>query len=110
VRKASGDTAHAAEAHRRLERLEELVTTLAQKDEKNLTEHVGARHEKKSRLRSTQATRTIPDSHLDVQGSETVYLGATHWGTVLQEVSEHDFLGRLTSIDKRNSGFSGPWC
>lgn len=87
----------ASEAQLRLQKLEEMVTSLMQTNEQDSEHH----SEKKSpqhvridqRLRELSVhnppkiSETSLRGHLDVHGSETNYLDATHWVTILKNVS-----------------------
>ena len=87
----------ASEAQLRLQKLEEMVTGLMQTSQK-VPESIG---DQRSRSNATVDQRledlsvhTSPENpetsirgHLDYHGSETNYLGATHWATILENVA-----------------------
>ncbi len=37
---------------------------------------------------ASEAAKAVLSGHLEVNGSETTYLGATHWATILENVSD----------------------
>ena len=84
-----------SEAQLRLQKLEETVTTLLRGD--NVIENIGIVSP------PTDATDGLPRSrestqipienraalgHLDIKGSQTTYVGATHWASILNNVRE----------------------
>lgn len=84
---ACGDPSRASEAQLRLHRLEEMVTDLMQTTKKE-SESCTVDH----RLKDLSVHSSIPHSqtsstgHLETNGTETNYLGATHWATILDNV------------------------
>lgn len=85
----------AAEAQVRLQRLEEMVTSLMQAPKEDSARpiddtsfHIG-NSDQQSAVSTNNSHRLfkVPSGgHLDTQGSETNYVGATHWATVLENV------------------------
>ncbi len=85
-----------SEAQIRLQKLEDMVTELLESSGKELN----ADNDRTSRTNGTAdkqpkslSTRASPHSyqspvkgHLDYDGSEVNYLGATHWATILENV------------------------
>ena len=71
-----------------------MVTSLMQTTKESADGH--DRMEEFSVSSPSQTTQTSLREHLEVGGSETTYLGATHWVTVLENVR---FLGRTEAID-----------
>ncbi len=86
----------ASEAQLRLQNLEEMVTSLMQTTKETSEIHsekrspqtvaVDERPKDLSVQNSPQNFETSSGGHLDIHGSETNYLGATHWATILQNV------------------------
>ena len=86
-----------AEAQLRQQKLEEMVTGLMQKNKErseNLSDKtsppgmtVDGRMETLSVHSSPLCCETSSGGHLDINGSEANYVGATHWATILENVS-----------------------
>jgi hypothetical protein len=95
-RDRSDGGSRASEAQIRLQKLEEMVTSLMQttkedsencsgkRSSQNVT--VNQRSRELSNHSSPENAETRLEGHLDVRGSETNYLDATHWVTLLQNV------------------------
>ena len=88
-----GGGSKSSEAQLRLQRLEEMVTSLMQIPDIS-NGHVLAHHASVAqRLNGLsvhgkqRAFETSAEGHLDIHGSETNYLGATHWAAILENVS-----------------------
>ena len=88
-----------SKAQLRLQKLEEMVASLMQnsvKTSENHIEHTSPyaaidQHLKElSFQNSTPTSETPPIGRLDIQDSEANYTGATHWATILENVSEPD--------------------
>jgi hypothetical protein len=87
----------AAEAQLRLQKLEEMVTGLMQTNKEhseNLSDKtsppgmtVDGRMETLSVHSLPLRSETSSGGHLNINGSETNYVGATHWATILENVS-----------------------
>lgn len=90
------EASKASEAQTRLQKLEQMVTSLMQPTSQG-SETSGDTRSSSSTIfhqnlkdlpvhSSTQTSEPSCGGHLDVQGSETNYLGATHWATILENV------------------------
>jgi hypothetical protein len=86
-RRTRDDIQRASEAQLRLQRLEEMVTTLMDSNESSSAAPNDALSDKLS-IRSLTTPRNWNScpGHLDVSGSEARYLGATHWESILENV------------------------
>jgi hypothetical protein len=94
---ASGSSSNASEAQLRLEKLEQMVTSLMQTTNYDPTNHVDHDHTRSVAVDQSMNGLSLQNSakppeissagHLDTSGSETKYLGATHWATILENVS-----------------------
>ena len=91
----SNKSSRASEAQLRLQKLEQMVTGLMQttqgrsgyRTEGTLhDEAIDQRLEDLSIKKSLHAPDASLGGHLDVNGSESSYLGATHWATILENV------------------------
>ncbi len=90
----SNDESGASEIQLRLQKLESMVTNFIETGGKGSLTHEfspsdGTEH---NQLKSngahspSEAARATPNGHLEVNGRETTYLGATHWATILENV------------------------
>ena len=91
-----------AEAHLRLQKLEDMVTGLLQSSSEGSESTGDIAHangqpvdQNLADLSLDSSLRKIESSgargHLDISRSETKYLGATHWTAILENVSSHYF-------------------
>lgn len=86
-----------SEAQIRLQKLEDMVTGLlessgkelnADDDRKSCTYGTADKQSRNPAVRASSREYQSPvKGHLDYDGSEVNYLGATHWATVLENVS-----------------------
>lgn len=100
-----GGESKASEAQQRLQKLEEMVTSLMQTNKEgsesgsvNISPHNATVDQRFNKLSVHSLPQTFVRSsigHLDVNCSETNYLGATHWATILENVGFP--LGRRSS-------------
>lgn len=94
-REAGRDASRTSEARLRLHRLEKMVTDLMRTTKK---ESESSAHSANidSRLKDLTVRSSLPPServstgHLQTNGTETDYLGATHWATILDTVGSPD--------------------
>lgn len=68
----------ASEAQLRLQKLEDMVTTLMEDRNPGSGSPI--------EMLSSQLSKASTAGHLDVQGSESNYVGATHWTSILENV------------------------
>ncbi|KAK8215192.1 hypothetical protein M8818_002203 [Zalaria obscura] len=83
----------AAEAQIRLQRLEDMVATLVQGPQRNSADTTPSKG--LPTPDSLQTTEPSPAGHLEVHGTETSYIGPTHWTTVMENI--RDIRAALTS-------------
>jgi hypothetical protein len=83
----TGDGERTSEAQLRLRKLEDMVNSLV--GNKHVSENFNGEEEEASRdsHRYQSVQHRAPGmAHLETEGAETNYLGATHWRAVLQNV------------------------
>lgn len=100
----------ASEAHVRLQKLEQMVTSLMQTTSKGSGTSGETRSSSNAMIdqhlkdlsvhSSSQTLEPSCGGHLDIQGPETNYLGATHWATILENVGV--FVGSIISRSTAN--------
>ena len=86
----------ASEAQQRLQKLEEMVTSLMRTNKEGSESgsvKIPLHNATVDQCFDNLSVRSLPPTfetsstgHLDVNGSETNYLGATHWATILENV------------------------
>lgn len=95
MRSLASQGPRSSEARLRLQRLEDAVTGLIQNGTKSNHEgldRVPSAILSQNQLHTTDISygaspETSTRGHLDINGSETQYLGPTHWTTILEDVS-----------------------
>ena len=90
------EPSRASEAHSRLQKLEKMVTCLMLANKNNSISGPAASQGDSvdERLRSlsieppSRSSQPALEGYLDIHGSETQYVGATNWATILENVCD----------------------
>ena len=116
-REPPGEGPRGNEVQLRLQKLEEMITTLMQNpkgtsktsnDTHSVRDVTMSRSSESLSAHGPSPTEANIGGHLETNGPETNYLGATHWETILEHVG-NQFLIATDILGQRHARFHGTW-